>query len=57
MRKVNPSGDTEGECLENGEKRECWNQESSMCVTMNLEHDSELKLEVMKRPVEYESHE
>ena len=57
MRKVNPSGDTEGEYLENGEKRECWNQKSSMCVTMNLEHDSELKLEVMKRPVEDESHE
>ena len=33
MRKENLLGDTERECLKNGEKKECLNQQSNVCVS------------------------
>ena len=33
MRKEDLLGDTERECFENGEKGECLNQQSNVCVT------------------------
>ena len=33
MRKENLLGDTERQCLENGEKGECLNQWSNVCLT------------------------
>ena len=37
MRKENLLGDTERECLENGEKGECLNQQSNGCVTRKVQ--------------------
>ena len=59
MRKENPLGYTERECLENGEKGECLNQLNNVCIQARTTRKngwlSELELEAIKRQIEAES--